>query len=334
MRKSVQKLILAFGFMFTSLLVGILGYHLLEDFTFTNALYMAVITISTVGFREVGPLSEGGKIFTIFYIIMNLGIFAYVVSMIGTYLFEGELRKIYSNFMIGREVKKMKNHVIVCGFGRNGTKAAEELHKSGRDFIVIETDPERMTPDRFKKYQFVKGDATLDETLLEARVEKASTIITTLPKDSDNVFIALTARELNPGIKIIARASEEKSEQKLLRAGANSIVMPDTLGGLHMAQIITKPYVIQFLDAISGVGEEHLSLDEFAFEQFKVDARDKSLRDLDIRNKSGATVLAIKQTDKGFAFNPSPDRQLKDGEILIALGTAESIQKFRSEYIA
>jgi len=333
MRKSLRKLLFAVMAMGMSLMMGVVGYYLLEGFSFLEALYMSVITISTVGFSEVKPLTTGGKIFTIFYIILNLGIFAFVVSTISTYLFEGELQKIYSNFIIGREVKKMKNHVIVCGFGRNGLKAAEELSRSRKDFIIIEQDAERISFSKYKNFQFIKGDATLDEILIEAGIEKANTIITTLPKDSDNVFITLTARELNRSINIISRASEEKSEKKLIRAGANFVVMPDTLGGLHMAQIITKPYVIEFLDLMNGVSEENLSLHDFAYENFRDDCQKKSLRDLDIRKKSGATVIAIKHPERGFIFNPNPDSLLGENEILIALGTPESIDKFRSEYI-
>lgn len=333
MRKSIRKLLFAVVAMVLSLMIGVIGYYILEGFSFLESLYMSVITISTVGFSEVKPLTTGGKIFTIFYIIMNLGIFAYVVSTISTYLFEGELQKIYSNFIIGREVKKMKNHVIVCGFGRNGVKAAEELYKSRKDFIIIEEEAERIAMSRYKDFQFIKGDATLDEILLEAGIQKAHTIITTLPKDSDNVFITLTARELNPAINIISRASEEKSEKKLIRAGANFVVMPETLGGLHMAQIITNPYVIEFLDVINGVGTDNLSLHDFSYDNFREDCQGKSLRELDIRKRSGATVIAIKHPEKGFIFNPNPDNQLSDREILIALGTADSIEKFKSEYI-
>lgn len=335
MTESIKKLIISFSALFLSLFIGISGYHIIEDYSFIDAFYMSVITLSTVGFREVYQLSDNGKLFTTFYIILNIGIFAYVITVISTFIFEGELRKIYKNIMIGREVKKMKNHVIVCGFGRNGRKACEELYNSDKSFIIIEMDADviNRVPES-DNYQFINDDATLDKTLKEARIHEASTIITTLPKDSDNVFIALTARELNPNIKIIARASDESSEKKLLRAGASRIVMPDMLGGLHMAQMETKPYVIEFLDLLNGIGEkgEQLILQDITYKDLKEEHQGQSLRELDIRSKTGATVIAIKEKDKNFQFNPSPDENINDDDILIIFGTPSSIDKFLSVY--
>lgn len=330
-------IIKAFSLLTLSIVVGISGYKLIEDFTLLESFYMTVITLSTVGFKEVKELSDSGRLFTGFYIILNLGIFAYVVSVITTYLFEGEINKIYKNLMIGREVKKMKDHIIVCGFGRNGQKACEELLRHKRKFVLVEMDDELIaSSSEINKYQLIRGNATLDETLIDAGIQRARCVITTLPRDSDNVFISLTAKELNPEIFVIARASEENSSNKLHRAGADKVVMPDALGGVHMAQLVIKPYVIEFLDLLNGVGdienEEKLILEDFSFKELKEESRNKTLKELNVRNRTGAFIMAIKNGNSGFKFNPGPEIILKEKEILIVLGNQNSINTFKKTF--
>ncbi len=328
-----RKLWLAIGLFLSSMVIGILMFMSIEDFGVADAFYMAVITFSTVGFQEVHQLSPDGRMFTAFYIILNLGIFAYVISVFSTFLFEGELRKALNNFMIGREVKKMKEHIIICGFGRNGVKAAEVLYNEKQKFVVVEKEAEVINAQAaYSKYQFIQGDSTQDEVLLEAGIERATTLITTLPKDSDNVFIVLTARQLNPSLRIIARASESISEKKLYRAGANNVVMPDSLGGAHMAQLITKPYVIEFLEMLSGVHDKQMALEEVEYAQLKKESKDISIRQLDIRNTTGASIIAFKRGKKNFLFNPSGEEEIRDGDIIILLGSPESIDLFRENY--
>jgi voltage-gated potassium channel len=316
------------------MIVGVVGFMLIEGYQLTEAFYMMVITIATVGFQEVRPLSEMGRIFTSFYIIFNLGVAAYAVGVFTTYLFEGELQRIFQNIITNREVNRMKDHIILCGFGRNGMKAAEELNKSNRKFVIIESDPEVINAYHSdSRYQFILGDATVDDVLLNAGIQRAGTIITTLPRDAESVFISLTARELNPGIYIIARATDEKTEKKLYRAGASRVVLPDALGGLHMAHLVTKPYVIEFLDMLNGVGEHKLGLEELRYASLKSQYRNKTVRELDIRNKTGATVIAIKDNVRGFIFNPNPQDILGQDDILIILGSEGDLKRFRLEYM-
>lgn len=333
MNKNLIKLFRALLLLVFSLAMGIVGYVSFEGYSLVDAFYMSVITISTVGYGAVDPLSEGGKVFTSIYIIVNLGIFAYVVSIFTTYLFEGELRVILRNFIQGREVKQLKNHTIVCGYGRNGSKACAELIKEKREFVLIESNEEMLQHfNNNGNFQSLVGDATTDEILKKAGIERASSIITTLPSDADNVFITLTARELNPSIKIIARASEESSEKKLSRAGATHVVMPDTLGGMHMAQLIAKPYVIEFLELLNGVGGENVVLDEFSFDELKNKYHQKSLAELDVRKNTGVTVIGLKEKKHGFMFNPHPGRMINQGDILIILGSQENIDQFKKRY--
>ncbi|MBL3654636.1 potassium channel protein [Fulvivirga sp. 2943] len=317
-----------------SLIVGTGGYVVLENYTLIDALYMAVITFATVGYTEVNALSVNGKIFTLIYIIFNLGIFAYTVSVLSTFLFEGELGRVFKNYISNREVNKLKDHVIVCGFGRNGAMACEELHKAEKEFVIIEKDTSVIeTVPQDKKYSFVSGNATLDEILLEAGLERASTVITALPSDADNVFITLTAKEINPRINVIAKASETNSEKKLYRAGASHVVMPDRLGGIHMANLITKPYVIEFLELLNGVGDAKLELEEVSYAKLKNEFHNKTIKELDIRNKSGVTILAFKDDLEGFIFNPQSDKKIEKGDVLIILGTKKNLHNFNNHFI-
>jgi len=334
MIRVLQKLWIALTLFFGSLIIGTLGFTLIENYRLDEAFYMAVITFSTVGFQEVHPLSAHGRIFTGVYIVINLGIFAYVISVFTTYLFEGELRKAFHNFLIGREVKKMKNHIIICGFGRNGNKTAEVLYAEGKKFVVVESNQEAINSQAINRnYQFVQGDATQDETLLEAGIIKANTIITALPRDTDNVFITLTAKQLNPNIMVISRASEVLSEKKLYLAGANHVIMPDTLGGIHMAQLITKPYVIELLDMLNGIAAGNDSvLEEVCFTDLREEMKNKSLKELDIRNITGVSIIAYKNGVDNFKFNPGPDKVVGQKDVLILLGKHENIKKFREVY--
>lgn len=330
----LRRLILAVLLMGFSILIGIVGYMSIEEYKLLDAFYMTIITISTVGFREIETLTDNGKLFTSFYIISNLIFFAFLVSTVGKYIFEGELNKIYNSIMKGREVSKLRGHIIVCGYGRNGRRAALELKNSKKKFLIIENDDHVLErfPDAAKTYNFFMGDATQDKTLLDAGIRRATTIITTLPSDSENVFITLTAREMNPDINIISRASDEKVEKKLMRAGANHVVMPDALGGFHMAHIVTKPFIVEFVEMLSGFGDSEYMLEEINYLQMKLEFRDKSLAEMDIRKHTGATVFGFKHAQKGIVFNPDPHTEFSHEDIIILLGKEKSIRDFKKIY--
>ncbi|MEM7110627.1 MAG: potassium channel protein [Bacteroidota bacterium] len=334
LQRSIRKFVFATLLFVASIITGTTGFVLTENYNVLDSMYMTIQIFSTVGFNEIEPLSNAGKVFSILYFTMNLGIFAYIVSVVSSYLFEGELQKIFKKITSKRDMKKLSNHIIVCGFGKNGAMASQELMAAKKDFVVIERDSqviEEVPED--KRILFINGNAILDEVLIEAGIKRASTVITALREDSDNVFITLTARELNPAVKVIAKATEVTSEKKLYRAGATHVVMPDFLGGVHMAHLITKPYVIEFLDLISGVGGSKLELEEVSYTDLKQEYRDKTLRDLDIRNISGATVIGFKDESKGFLFNPHSSKQITVGDILIVLGESAQIEKFKGSYL-
>ncbi|MEP3386608.1 MAG: NAD-binding protein [Reichenbachiella sp.] len=332
--RDFKKLIISAFLLIGSLCTGMFGFVLIEGFSWVESFYMAVITFSTVGFNEVYPLSEKGRLFTSIYIIFNLMIFAYVVSVFSTYLFEGELNRLYRKYVFGKEVKKMKDHIIVCGFGRNGNRACEELRSQKVDFVVVDRDEQLIDLiQNQKKYKFILGDPTHEEVLEEAGIKKAKALITTLPSDAENVFLTLTVKDLNPDVKIISRASEENSIKKLKQAGAQHVIMPDAIGGLHMAQHITKPFVIEYLDQLSGHQEDGLTLEEIRYEDLKSDFQGQTIEAMDIRNRTDVTVVGLNDKYGKFVFNPSSKVLMEPDVVLVIVGTYPKVQDFKSEYL-
>ncbi len=313
------------------LLIGTLGYILIEKYPLFDAFYMTVITIATVGYGEVHPLSTTGKIFTSFLIITSFGTFAYAVSTITQFVTDGEFNDFFKNKRLNRAVEKLSGHVIICGYGRNGRQAAHILKKHDKRFVVIETDKKITSVIHHRFSDLVlTGNATEDEILIKAGISKASALITTLPKDSDNLFIVLTARFLNPGMTIISRASDDGSDAKLKIAGANNVIMPDKVGGAHMASLVMKPDVMEFIDHITAQGGDNINLEEITFETISDALKHKTLKDLEIRNKSGANIIGFK-TDKGeYIINPSADTKVIPHSKIFVLGTPDQIRKLKS----
>ncbi|SMG43939.1 voltage-gated potassium channel [Marivirga sericea] len=334
MQSALKRLSSAFMMITASILLGSFGYMLIEGYGFRDGVYMSVITFSTVGFKEVQPLSDDGKLFTVFYIIVNLGLFAYTASVISSFLFEGRFKEIYKTYTDRKALKKLKNHIIICGFGKNGEIAGNGLNSSNKDIVFIEKDADVINNyNNERGYQLLHGDSVLESVLIEAGVERASTIITTLPSDADNVFITLTAKELNPQIQIIAKATERNTEKKLRRAGADHVVMPDRVGGSYMASLVTKPSVVEFLEILNGDQDSEYSLEEINHNLLKDRFKNLSLGEMDVKNKTGATVLAFKDKKEGFVFNPNSDVICDEGDVLILLGDKKSIQAFKDEFV-
>lgn len=310
--------------------MGMIGFMLIEKYDFLDAFYMTILTVGTVGFQEVHPLDAQGKVFTAFLIITSFGTFAYAVASISKYLADGELVQYFKNLKVSSAIEKLDKHVIICGFGRNGKQAAHVLKKHNTRFVVIESKKEVVAAINHQYSDLVlEGDATLDEVLINAGIYKAKALITTLPFDANNLFIVLTARALNPKLVIISRASEDNSDKKLKVAGADNVIMPDKLGGAHMASLVMKPDVMEFVDYITGQGSDNIRLEEITFAKLKPEFQNKTIKDLEVRNKSGANIIGFKTAQGEYIINPSAETKIIPDAKLFVLGTTEQILKLK-----
>lgn len=307
-------------------LIGTIGYVLIDNFSWFDAFYMTIITVATVGYGEVAPLSISGKLFTAFLIITSFGTFAYAVSSITKFVLDGEFNEFFKNRKLNATIEKLSNHVIICGYGRNGRQAAQVLKKHKKRFVVIENKTSLTSTLNHKFSELViTGDSTQDEVLIKAGILKAQALITTLPVDADNLFIVLTARNLNKNLTIISRASEDNSDTKLKIAGANNVIMPDKVGGAHMASLVMKPDVMEFIDHITAEGGDNISLEEISFDRIPDELKNKTLKDLEIRNRSGANIIGYKTAHGEYIVNPSADTLIIAESKLFVLGTQEQI---------
>ena len=325
-----KKIYWALFLLFVIILSGIVGFKVIEGYTWIEAFYMTILTVSTVGFNEVHPLSDVGRLFTSFLIIFSFGTFAYTVTSITIYVLDGEFNRYFRDLRVIRQVNKISNHTIICGYGRNGKQAVAELNAHHKEFVLIEQDHDILEELReIHDIPFIEGDATFEKTLEKAGIHRARALITTLPKDAANMFVVLTAREMNPNLLIISRASKDNSDKKLRRAGADNVIMPDKIGGAHMASLVIKPDVIEFMDYVMGQGSNTVNLEEITFENLPEEFRNRSIKDLGIRNKSGANIVGFRTPEGEYIINPSPDTIIMPKAKIFVLGTIEQIESFR-----
>jgi len=306
------------------LLIGVFGYRFIADYSWIDALYMTVITISTVGFSEVAPLSNVAKLFTVGLISASVLTLAYSVSIITEYLMDKNSFEQFKNRKMKKKIDKLSNHIIICGYGRNGKQAAQKLSLYNRPFVVIEKDKELIEKHN-DEILFVYGNANEDEVLLESGIEKAHSIIVALPNDADNLFVVLSARQINNSISIISRASQEASYKKLKLAGANNVIMPDKIGGDHMASLVVMPDLVEFLDNLSIIGDNKVNVEEVAIEAITSNGGSQTIKDLDFRNKTGCSIIGYKTPEREYIINPEADTVLKENSKLIVLGRPEQI---------
>lgn len=327
-RGNIRKVISAVALLWIIVLVGVIGYSYIEGLNFVDALYMTIITVATVGFREVKELSSEGKLFTIGLIIISLGTFAYAVSVITTHLVEGELQRNLRGYKLQSGIKKMKNHVIICGYGRNGRQAVRELQAYHQPFVVVDKKVD-VFRDEAAVLHLVEGDASEDEVLIKAGIMRAKALISSLPVDADNLFVSLTARSLNPDILIISRASNASSERKLKAAGANNVVMPERVGGAHMATLVAKPDVVEFLDNLSVHGGAPTNLEQISCDCLSPMNQGKTIAQLGIRSASGANIIGFRTPGGEFVINPGPDTVVLPDTRFFVLGTPSQIAHMR-----
>ena len=304
----------------------------LEHYRFLDALFMTTISITTVGYRELTPLSDSGKIFTIILLITSWATFAWAIARITQFVISGEIYKYFKTRKTMKSILHLSKHVIVCGFGRNGQQAARTLKNHNISFVVIEKDESLFEKSHsfFPDLKYLIGDSTNDELLKRAGIEKATALITALPDDAANVFIVLTVRALNKNIQIISRASNDSSIPKLKMAGADNIIMPDKIGGSHMATLVSKPDVIEFMDFLSSEDGESVNMESVPFGLLPQKLKNKSLKEIMEWNKTGVSCLGIKNRDGKFIINPPPDTIVSEGSKVIVFGTKIQIEEMKS----
>ncbi len=325
-----RKIITAIALLFFIIVMGVTGYMIIEGDDFLSALYMTIITISTVGFGEIHRLSPSGRVFTIILILSSFGTYAYAITVITTHFVEGRLAGFFAGVVRKHsKAKKMDNHIIICGFGRNGQQAAFELIAHHQPFVIVESDHDLILRHMDKDFTFVEGDATNDDVLERANIANARALITTLPNDADNTYVTLTARALNKDLLIISRASNESSEKKLKVAGANNVIMPERVGGAHMATLVARPDVMEFLDNLSVQGKAPTNLEEIVCSELAGELPDRNIAQLGIREKTGANIIGLKTPEGEFILNPSSGYKVTNGTKLFVLATPGQVKKLK-----
>ena len=323
MKELRKRLVFSLIFITFIITVGSAGYMLIEGWNCLDSLYMTIITIASVGFKEVHDLSPNGRIFTIILIISGVGSVAYALATVAKIVLEGEIKEIFGRKRLEKKIKELKNHYIVCGYGRMGKIICRELREKNIKFVAIEKKFDVL--EEKEEILIFEGDATNDEILKEVGIEKAKGLISVLPTDAENLFVVLSARELNPNLFIVARAGEEDSEQKLLRAGADRVVSPYHIGGLRIAHTVLKPAVVDFIEFATKSGNIDLQMEELTVQDGSKLAG-LTLDECGIGRELGIIIVAIKKTSGDMKFNPTFRTTIKAGDTLIALGEISKLK--------
>ncbi|MEC3907267.1 potassium channel protein [Tamlana sp. 2201CG12-4] len=313
-------------------MIGVVGYMTISEYNWIDALYMTVITMTTVGFSEVVPLDNESKIFTIFLILASVVIVGYALSVITEYILSKNDVEELKHKKMQKMIDSFKNHIVICGYGRNGKQAARKLMAYQKQFVVIEKDKEVEGRLQIDGVPYVIGNANEDETLMIAGVDRAACFISALPNDADNLFVVLSARQINSKINIISRASNESSYDKLKFAGANNVILPDKIGGDHMASLVVVPGLMEFIDNLSIVGKSDINIEEVAVEKLYNSKKARTIKDLDLRKKTGCTVIGYKDSHGEYMVNPDPEMELETNSRIIVLGRPEQIEVLNTAY--
>ncbi len=323
-----SRLRIGFILLFIIILSGTTGYSIFEDMPVFDAFYMTLITISTVGFSEIKPLSQMGRIITIIVIVSGISVLTYTLGQVAKIFVEGELRWILGRRKLEKQISRLSGHYIICGYGRIGALISHELSDEDIPFVVIEQDPAQIEDLEKDQFLYLNMDATSDEALIKAGIKKAKGVVTAVQSDADNVFITLTAKGLKPDIFILSRASDVKSESKLIRAGASRVVSPYLIGGRRMAMVLKRPTVVDFIDI--AMMDNHLGL---MIEEARVGAGSnlvgKALMDSHLRQDFSIIIVAIKKPTDEMIFNPAPSEHLEAGDVIVALGKREDLNRMR-----
>ncbi len=307
--------------------VGTVGYRVLEGWSLVESLYTTVTTLSTVGYGDFYPITTAGRLFTVVLIVIGVGTMLYAIGLLAETVVEGRLRAIMGRGKLERVVDKLHNHYIICGCGRIGYLICRELKEEGVPFVIVDSNQEVLEKIEDDGFLYLKGDATHDRTLLAAGIKRAKGIVCALPTDAENLYVILTARELNQDAFILSRSEEEESEHRLLRAGANRVMSPYTLGGMRMAMAILRPAMLDFIEITTSRQSLELRMEEIAVCKGSP-IIGKSLGDSDIRQKYGLIIVAIKKDTGRMIFNPVATYVIEERDMLIALGEEGSVKRF------
>ncbi|HOP11114.1 MAG TPA: potassium channel protein [Oscillospiraceae bacterium] len=323
--KNKRKFILVVFLLFAIIITGVIGYMLLLKVNFVDALYMTVITISTVGYGEVGVMTDSAKLFSVFIIFAGLSMVGYGLTSLVSLFFEGEFKSAWRRKRMETKIQEIKNHYIVCGAGDVGSTVINSLRENAADFVVIEENEKRVQELQQLGVLTIMGNATHEDILQKAGIANAKGLVCTLPTDAENVFTVLTARQMNQGLYIVSKAIETTSHQKLLRAGANKTISPNEIGGQRIASHLIRPSVISFLDVITRAGDVTLDLEEVVVPHLS-EIEGKKLSQAKIPERTGLLILALKKSDEPhFKFNPGSGETLHSGDTMVVLGTKEQI---------
>ncbi len=306
--------------------LGTAGYMLIEDWPILDSVYMTVITLSTIGYGEVNPVSQTGRIFTLFLIVLGVGFFLYVIGNVVQFLVEGRIRLILGRHKLDKQINQLDNHYIVCGYGRMGRALCRYLIQKGLKFVVLEKSAERVPVMNTDHVLYVTGEATIEENLFKAGIKRASNLIATLGTDADNVLLVLLAKGLNPDLYVVARASQNASKKPLYTAGADVVVSPFDIGARRIAHAILRPNVIRFLEYAFADESTDIHIEELPVSE-KSRLVDVALKDSGIRHRHNLNILAIIKLDGEMIFNPSADTKFGAGEKVIAVGTMRDLKR-------
>jgi len=326
------KIYLAIFLLLILLTIGVLGFKFISGYSLIDAIYMTVITITTVGFGEVNPLDDFSKIFTVFLILASIVIVGYAISIITEYILSKNNIEELKLKKMQKKIRSLSNHIIICGYGRNGKQAGTKLLAYDKPFVIIEKDKDLIEKNKSDTILFIEGNANEDEILHQAGIDRASALISALPNDADNLFVVLSARQINKKLHIISRASQETSYNKLKLAGANNVILPDKIGGDHMASLVVIPGLVEFIDNLTIVGKDGINIEEVPVEVLYDPSNAKTIKDLDFRHETGCTVIGYKSPEGEYTINPNANKLLVPNSKIIVLGRPEQIDKLNNLY--
>jgi voltage-gated potassium channel len=310
---------------FTTLVIGTVGFILIDHFPPFDAFYLTLITMTTVGYSEIHPLSQAGRVFNSFLILVGVSTLFIAIGAVTQTVIEMEFGDVLNRRRSRRMIDQLKNHFVVCGYGRVGRGAAEELRHAGSPFVVVDSNPERVERATLAGMLAVAADATRDDTLRQAGITRARGLVAALATDADNLFVLLSAKGLNPKIYVAVRAAEEGAEEKMRRAGADSVFAPYALTGHRLAQALLRPHVVQFLDFTTNDFGTDIAIEQVTVAD-QTAAVSKTIKQLEIGRELGVIVMAIRKSDGRMSFNPPADTAIHAGDCLIVMGRQQSLR--------